>query len=89
MCLGAPWLVSSLIKLYAEPSEVINLGDAAVKYLILSLLLIPPVLWAIFACFKFHLRKLSGMLLALTYAAFITWAILIEVQILFPSGHLC
>lgn len=89
MCLGAPWLVSSLMKLYAEQPEVINLGEADVKYLILSLLLIPPVLWTIFACFKFHLRKLSGMLLALTYVAFITWAILIEVQILFPSGNSC
>ncbi|KAJ6640772.1 Sodium/potassium/calcium exchanger 5 [Pseudolycoriella hygida] len=89
MCLGGPWLVSSLIKLYSDPSEVISLGDAAVRYLILSLLLIPPVLWTIFACFKFHLRKLSGICLALTYGSFITWAILIEVQILFPSGKSC
>lgn len=89
MCLGGPWLVSSLIKLYSEPSSVISLGAAAVKYLILSLLLIPPVLWTIFAFFKFHLQKLSGMCLAITYAAFITWAILIEVQILFPSGNSC
>jgi len=48
MCLGGPWLVSSLMKLYGEPSTVISLGTAAVKYLILSLLLIPPVLWTIF-----------------------------------------
>lgn len=89
MCLGAPWLVKTLMKLYSDGSGFVSLGEAAVKYLILSLLLIPPVLWTIFACFKFHLRKLSGMCLALTYGVFITWAILIEVQILFPTGKVC
>lgn len=86
MCLGGPWLVSSLMKLYSDQPEAISLGAASVKYLILSLLLIPPVLWSIFAVFKFHLRKLSGMCLAITYMSFVTWAILIEVQILFPSS---
>lgn len=89
LCLGGPWLASSLIKLYRDPSEVIGLGEANVKYLIVSLLLIPPVLWTIFAFFKFYLRKLSGMCLGLVYASFVTWAILIETQILFPSGNLC
>lgn len=89
MCLGLPWLISSLIKQFSEESDVISLGEAAVRYLILSLVLIPIMLWAIFAIFKFHLRKLSGMCLALTYGAFITWAVLIEVQILFPSGNAC
>lgn len=89
MCLGAPWLVQGIIKLYRDPSEVINLGEAQVRYVILSLLLIPPILWTIFAIFKFHLRKLSGMCLAVTYAALIAFAILVEVQVLFPSGNLC
>ncbi|KAG4069582.1 hypothetical protein HA402_002645 [Bradysia odoriphaga] len=89
MCLGGPWLVSSLIKLYSEPSEVVSLGEAQVRYVILTLLLIPPILWTIFASFKFHLRKLSGMCLATTYGLLVTFAILVEVQVFFPSGNLC
>lgn len=89
MCLGGPWLVSSIIKLYREPSEVIDLGEAEVRYVILTLLLIPPILWTIFASFKFHLRKLSGMCLAVTYGVLIAFAVLVEVQVLFPSGNLC
>lgn len=85
LSLGLPWFVQAVIKETSADSErtYVRLFSNGVEYTLLSLLLMILVTFLVFLARRFVLSLRTGLLLFVFYLLFITFAVLIEVDVLF------
>lgn len=69
--------------------DYVYLQSNGVEYTLLSLILMIALVYLIFFIRKFELTKILGLIFIVMYGFFITFAVLIEVDILFPYGNFC
>lgn len=85
LSLGVPWLFKAVTLELSDYSErtFVSLRTNGVEFTVLSLLLMVIMVYFIYWIRKFFLTKITGLVLILLYAIFITFAVLVEVNILF------
>lgn len=85
LSLGVPWLFKAAILAADEYSEksYVFLRTNGVEFTVLSLIPMILIVYFIFWIRKFNLTKRTGVILFLFYLLFITFAVLVEVNILF------
>ncbi|XP_022121468.1 sodium/potassium/calcium exchanger 4 [Pieris rapae] len=88
--LGMPWMIQTLTFL-VQGSETtsVYINSAGIDFVVASLLIAVVVLWAVLYIGKFHMRRSVGIVLICLYFAFITFAILLEMEIILPSASIC
>lgn len=87
--LGIPWFVRAAIFRGDDVKSFINIGSYGIEFSVLTLLVITACLYITFALFKFRLRKRVGFILGCMYILFLTFSILIELEIIFKDGTSC
>lgn len=89
MALGIPWFVRTLVDGAGSTDASITIYSYGIEFTIISLLLATALLYVTLACTKYRLKKVVGVTLFAIYAVLITFAILVEMDIVFPSGNRC
>lgn len=89
MSLGVPWFVKTMIAGASTTNAHIVIQSYGVEFTIIFLLLAVMTLYLILTCFRHTLRKRVGAMLISSYMVFIVLAILVELDILIPSGNVC
>ncbi|KAG4065953.1 hypothetical protein HA402_006671 [Bradysia odoriphaga] len=87
MSLGVPWLIRNLIYQSTTDKSFIVLNSYGVEYTIASLLVATILLYVVLAIAKYRLNKKVGFSLLTIYAIFLTLGILMELDVLLPSGN--
>lgn len=85
LSLGVPWLFKAVTLELNDYSErtFVSLRTNGVEFTVLSLLLMVIIVYFIYWIRKFCLTKRTGLLLILLYAILISFAVLVEVNVLF------
>ncbi|KAG4079689.1 hypothetical protein HA402_009075 [Bradysia odoriphaga] len=83
IALGVPWFFRAVISSPGHERPYVALHTNGMEYIILSLLLLTLCFYLILYFRRFILTKITGGLLILTYAIFITIAVLMEVGVFF------
>lgn len=83
VALGVPWFFRAVISSAGHERSYVALHTNGMEYIILSLLLLTLIFYLIVYFRRFILTKITGGLLTLTYAIFITFAVLMEVGVFF------
>lgn len=86
LSLGLPWFVMALIQKSNGETPYVILNNNGVEFTMLSLLLVILALYLCISLSGFTLHKLTGVALTLFYLLFISFAVVIELDILFDSG---
>lgn len=91
LSLGLPWFIKVvLLRIDGVPDAAVSVAqDDGVIYTIGSLLFVSVSLYIILAAFKFILRRIASVFLLLCYGLFVSFAVLVELDILFPSDPVC
>jgi len=93
LCLGMPWFIKCIVQLIqtGDPSSsTVNIVSQGVTYNCLSLLFCALLLYAVLAVFKFQLQKRLGFTCLIMYIIFITFSVLIEMNVFFHvNSPLC
>lgn len=89
LCLGVPWAISAIMLNNKGEEAIIYLHSYGVQYTILSLLLVSLSLFSVLAISGFKLRKLTGVALGILYLSFVTYAVMVELDYLFPTPNVC
>lgn len=89
MALGVPWFVRTMVDGASSTDASVNIYSYGIEFTIITLLLAVALLFVVFACTKYRLKKIVGVILFAIYLVLITFAILVEMDILFPSGNRC
>lgn len=87
--LGLPWFVRSMFDGGSYTDAFININSVGIEFTILSLILTVAALYLIVSIAGYRLKKSIGFYLFFTYLIFVTFAILVEMDVLFPSGNYC
>lgn len=90
LSLGLPWFIKVLFKVghVSNPYVAVSQGDG-VTFTIASLLFVPLILFLIISSFKFVLRRIASIFMITCYLLFVTFAVLVELDVLFPAADLC
>lgn len=91
LSLGLPWFIKVvLLRIDGVPDAAVSVaqGDGVI-YTIGSLLFVSVSLYIILAAFKFILRRIASVFLLSCYGLFVSFAVLVELDILFPSDTVC
>lgn len=90
LSLGLPWFIKVVLKVghVSNPYVAVSQGDG-VTFTIASLLFVPLSLFLIISSFKFVLRRIASVPLLTCYLLFVTFAVLVELDIIFPNIDLC
>lgn len=83
IALGVPWFFRAVIPTKGHERSYVALHTNGMEYIILSLLLLTLCFYLIVYFRRFILTKITGSLLILAYAVFITVAVLMEVGVFF------
>lgn len=89
MSLGVPWFVKTMISGASTTNAHIAIQSYGIEFTIIFLLLALLAMYLILTWARYRLRKVVGAALISTYVIFITLAVLVELDILFPSGNTC
>ncbi|CAH0716097.1 unnamed protein product, partial [Brenthis ino] len=81
--LGLPWLIKTLMLLAEGSDTAVKINSAGIDFVVGSLLVATLLLWIALFIGKFKLRKSLGVVLMFLYLIFITFAILVEMGIIF------
>lgn len=87
MSLGVPWLIRNIIYYNTTDKSFITLNSFGIEYTIASLLVATVLLYAVLRIAKYHLNKTVGFSLLSIYSIFLTIGVLLELDIIFPSGN--
>lgn len=87
--LGLPWFIRSMVDGASKTDAFVKINSVGIEFTILSLLLTVAALYFIVSIASYRLKKTVGFYLFFTYLIFVTFAILVEMDILFPSGNYC
>jgi len=89
MSLGLPWFIRTMIadgKGYRSP---INVKSHGMEFTILSLILAIILVYIILTITKYRLNKRIGLVFMFVYLTLLIFAILVELDVFFPSGNVC
>ncbi|GAB0086850.1 Sodium/potassium/calcium exchanger [Sergentomyia squamirostris] len=89
LSLGLPWFIRNSIERPHDLNTFINIHSYGIEITILSLLLAVGVLVVVISLGHYELKRSVGFVLLTIYLIFITFAILVEMDIFFPSGNTC
>lgn len=84
--LSFPWFLSGVIGLGNGGDNFVQIGSYGMEFIILSLLVMVIILYITVTFTKFHLTPISSCVFIIVYGAFLTLAILIEIDIIMPSN---
>lgn len=87
--LGLPWLIRTL-SLVAQGAEqtAVEISSDGIDIVVSSLLIAVSCLWLTLFVGKFKLRKSVGIILAILYVFFITFVILVEMEVILAVERL-
>lgn len=89
MSLGVPWFVKTMIEGASTTDAHIAIQSYGVEFTIIFLLLAVLTMYIILSWSRYRLQKVVGGIMISAYFVFIVLAILVELDILFPSGNTC
>ncbi|XP_059622452.1 sodium/potassium/calcium exchanger 3-like [Phlebotomus argentipes] len=89
LSLGLPWFIRNTITRQHDQDAYINIYSYGIEVTILSLLLAVGVLFLVISLGRYELKRSVGAILLTIYLIFLTLAILIEMDVFFPSGNVC
>lgn len=90
LSLGLPWFIKVLLLKVNGSAGVVSVAQGdGVTYTIASLMFVSLSLFAVLASFKFMLRRITSLFLFICYSIFVSFAVLVELDILFPSDSIC
>lgn len=91
LSLGVPWFIKNVLLLsqsnnnpFVEASQ-----DTSVIYTITSLILVPIALYGIISSFRFEIRRTTSIFLFCSYVTCVSFAILVELDVVFESDNPC
>lgn len=85
--LGFPWFLRTMIDGAGTTGAYIHIFSYGIAFVITSLLLAIICLYIVLSIAKFTLRKTVGIALFIVYGIFVTFAILMELDIFVDSGR--
>lgn len=89
MSLGVPWFVKTMIEGASTTNAHIAIQSYGIEFTISFLLIAVLTMYIILSWSRYRLRKTVGIIMISAYLVFIVLAILVELDILFPSGNVC
>uniref|UniRef100_A0A1L8DK38 Putative k+-dependent ca2+/na+ exchanger nckx1 n=1 Tax=Nyssomyia neivai TaxID=330878 RepID=A0A1L8DK38_9DIPT len=89
LSLGLPWFIRNTAERHLGHPASINIHSYGIEITIISLLLAVGVLLVVISLGNYELKRSVGFTLFIIYLFFITFAILVEMDIFFPSGNTC
>ncbi|CAK1554925.1 unnamed protein product [Leptosia nina] len=85
--LGVPWLIKTLTYLVqGSETTAVYINSSGIDFVVATLLIAVSCLWITLFIGKFQLRRSVGIALMSFYVIFITFAILLEMGIIFPTS---
>lgn len=87
--LGVPWFMRTAVDGAWTTNAAINIYSHGINFIIMSILLAIVCLFAILTFFSYRLKKTIGLVLLFAYSIFVTLAVLLELNIIFPSHEVC
>lgn len=89
LSLGMPWFLRSVIDKSRGDKEFVMIDSYGIQWTILSLLGVVSTLYLVVSLSGYKLKKKVGILLIFGYLCFLTFGVLVEMDILIPSGRPC
>lgn len=89
MSLGVPWFVKTMVAGAGSTNAHIKIESYGIVFTITSLLLAVLALYVVLTMAGYHLKKVVGISLLTVYTVLITVAVLVELDLVFPSGNSC
>lgn len=90
LSLGVPWFIKNILLLAQSNNPFVEAAqDTSVVYTITSLILVPIALYAIVSAFRFELRRSTSVFLFFSYVTCVSFAILVELDVVFESDNSC
>ncbi|XP_058463470.1 sodium/potassium/calcium exchanger 4-like isoform X2 [Malaya genurostris] len=87
--LGLPWFIRNMVEGGATTGAYVEINSYGMHYSVLAMFLAVAILYAVLYVAKYTLRKLVGVALAVGYFCIVTFMILAELDVLFPSDNVC
>lgn len=85
MSLGIPWLIRNILNRNIPGKNAIQITSEGIGYLISLLLLAAFSLYLVLTLSRYRLKKTVGIVLMSIYLVIITFGILLELNVFFPS----
>lgn len=85
MSLGIPWLIRNILHRNDTGHESIRINSYGIEYSILLLLLAVIALYAVLTLSRYRLKRTVGVTLLTVYSVIITFGVLLELNVFFPS----
>lgn len=87
--LGLPWFIRNMMEGGATTGAYIEINSYGMQYSVLALFLAVGILYLVLYLSKFTLRKLVGLALLIAYLIIVSFMILVELDVFFPSKNIC
>lgn len=87
--LGLPWFIRNMMEGGATTGAYIEINSYGMQYSVFGLFLAVGILYAVLFASKYTLRKLVGLVLMGGYLLIVTFMILVELDVFFPSENVC
>ncbi|XP_062559881.1 sodium/potassium/calcium exchanger 4-like [Armigeres subalbatus] len=87
--LGLPWFIRNMMEGGASTGAYIEINSYGMQYSVMALFLAIGILYLVLYIAKFTLRKLVGLALSIAYLIIVTFMILVELDVFFPSKNIC
>ncbi|XP_055601051.1 sodium/potassium/calcium exchanger 4-like [Uranotaenia lowii] len=87
--LGFPWFIRLMMEGGASTGAYIEINSYGMQYSVMALFAAIALLYLVLYIAKFNLRKLVGLALAIGYLIIVTFMILVELDLIFPSNNIC
>ncbi|XP_058839753.1 sodium/potassium/calcium exchanger 4-like isoform X2 [Topomyia yanbarensis] len=87
--LGLPWFIRNMAEGGATTGAYVEINSYGMQYSVLAMFVAVAILYVVLYLAKYTLRKLVGLTLAVGYFIIVAFMILVELDVLFPSGNIC
>lgn len=87
--LGLPWFIRTMADGAGSTGAFIQIFSHGIEFTIISLILAVGTLYLVISIAGYKLRKTVGCILIVAYAFFVTFAILVELDIFFEAPDRC
>ncbi|XP_055630226.1 sodium/potassium/calcium exchanger 3-like isoform X2 [Toxorhynchites rutilus septentrionalis] len=87
--LGLPWFIRTMKEGGATTGAYIEINSYGMQYSVMALFGAIAILYFVLFAAKYTLRKLVGVILMVGYLVIVTFMILVELDVIFPSENTC
>jgi solute carrier family 24 (sodium/potassium/calcium exchanger), member 4 len=87
--LGLPWFLRISLDGGPVSGSRFMIESYGIEFIVLALILAVLIMYAVITIGKYLLRTTIGVILALIYVCFVIFAIMVEMDVFFSSGHHC